>query len=92
VSTTDPSEFQVHRISIGAIGKDEQGKVVEAVVVEYSLPTGYRGAGDWPMDAEDREIIQQLGNRYEEKIKAMHAGEQRFTPTAQSMGFEADKT
>jgi hypothetical protein len=92
VSTTDPSEFQVHRISMGAIGKDEQGKVIEAVVVEYSLPTGYRSAGDWPMDAEDREVINMLADIYEKKIKAWHAGEQRFTPTAQSMGFEADRT
>lgn len=90
MTEVDPSEFQIARIVIGALGKNDNGIVVEGVVVEFSLPTGLRANIDWPMDAGDRDVMQKLSDYVEQKIKDMIAGRQGFTPTAEQLELQVD--
>jgi hypothetical protein len=91
VTEVDPSEFHVARISIGALGRDDKGTPVDAVLVEFSLPTGERFHVDWDMDAGDRENMQKLSDYYEARLKSAVAGQQGFTPTTALPDFKVDR-
>lgn len=62
----------------------------EAVIFDFALANGGSGTFGWEVDAEDREIIQEIADRYEPKFKEKLAGNQGFTPNS-AMPFEADK-
>lgn len=87
---TEANEIQFARISMGVMGTGPDGRPIEAVIVEYSLPNGYHATVDWEMDADDRQWIQRIADHYEPKIRELQQGNQEFQPTVQAMEFKPD--
>ena len=83
---TDDSELKVHNFGWGLSGAGRP-----AISFTVTLPNGLEGTFGWEEDAEDVQWRERILDHYEPKIKELLAGNQGFMPTAQSIGFEADK-